>query len=99
MPGKLIESFGPKAKIYISQEKFILRAKDIHEIPRNIKRNLSITLWGHWYLDMMCLPDRIVTLFDLEIENGDTESHLQDELIVMCVGLNNKPLFKNKSDN
>lgn len=87
MPGKLIESFGPKTKIYINQEKFILRARDIHEVLGNIKRNLSITLWGHWYLDMMRLPDGIVILFDLEIENVDTESHLQHEHIVMYVGL------------
>ena len=48
----------------------------------------------------MHLLDWIVTLFDLEIENVDIESRL-DELADMCVDLEGKSLFrsKNLSDN
>ena len=39
----------------------------------------------------------IVAPFDLEIENADFESYLEDELIDKCVDLETKSLFRSKS--
>ncbi|XP_076049445.1 zinc finger BED domain-containing protein 5-like [Oratosquilla oratoria] len=47
-------------------------------------------------LEKMHIPDWIVTPFDVEIENADLESHLEDELVDMCVDLEAKYLFRSK---
>ena len=38
-------------------------------------------------LEKIHVPDWIVAPFDLEIEYADIESHLEDELVGMCVDL------------
>ena len=38
-------------------------------------------------LEKIHVPDWIVAPFDLEIEYADSESHLEDELVDMCVDL------------
>jgi len=48
-------------------------------------------------LEKMHVPDWIVAPFDLEIENADIESYLEDELVDMCVDLEAKSLFRSKS--
>lgn len=51
-------------------------------------------------MDLYKIPvlNLIVRAFDLETENADSESHLQDELIDMCVDLKAKSLLKPKRD-
>ena len=41
-------------------------------------------------LEKIHVPDWIVTLFDLEIENADIESHVEDELVDLYVNLEAK---------
>ena len=48
-------------------------------------------------LEKMHVPDWIVAPFDLEIENADIDSYLDDELVDMCVDLEAKSLFRSKS--
>ena len=45
----------------------------------------------------MHIPNWIVIPFDLKIENTDIESHLEDELVHICVDLEAILLFRIKS--
>ena len=48
-------------------------------------------------LEKMHVPDWIVVPFDLEIENADIDSYLEDKFVDMCVDLEAKSLFRSKS--
>jgi len=45
----------------------------------------------------MHVPDRIVTLFDFNVQNAYINSQLQDELTDMRVDLEDQSLFKPKT--